>query len=55
MEISSPLVQLALLESLKANEISDEIDLFLQYNDKKAIKAMVKEYGWDDKRIKADL
>ena len=25
MEISSPLVQLALLESLKANEISDEI------------------------------
>lgn len=31
MEISSPLVQLALLESLKANEISDEIDLFLPF------------------------
>ena len=31
MEMNSPLVQLALLESLKANEISDEIDLFLPF------------------------
>jgi hypothetical protein len=31
MEVNSPLVQLALLESLKANEISDEIDLFLPF------------------------
>ena len=31
MEIGSPLVQLALLESLKTNEISDEIDLFLPF------------------------
>ncbi|MFT6835448.1 MAG: hypothetical protein ACJA0H_001488, partial [Francisellaceae bacterium] len=31
MEISSPLLQLALLESLKANEVSDEIDLFLPF------------------------
>ncbi|KZY58916.1 hypothetical protein A3735_16665 [Oleiphilus sp. HI0061] len=31
MEINSPLIQLALLESLKANEIADEIDLFLPF------------------------
>jgi succinate dehydrogenase flavin-adding protein (antitoxin of CptAB toxin-antitoxin module) len=31
MEISNPLVQLSLLESLKANKISDEIDLFLPF------------------------
>lgn len=31
MEIRSPLIHLALLESLKANEISDEIDLFLPF------------------------
>lgn len=31
MEMSSPLVQLALLESLKTNTISDEIDLFLPF------------------------
>ena len=43
------------IAELFPNMKSDEIDLFLQYNDKKAIKAMVKEYGWDDKRIKADL
>lgn len=31
MEIRSPLIHLALLESLKANEIADEIDLFLPF------------------------
>jgi len=31
MEMNSPLVQLALLESLKANKIQDEIDLFLPF------------------------
>ena len=31
MEIRSPLIHLALLESLKANRISDEIDLFLPF------------------------
>ncbi|MEH6594843.1 hypothetical protein [Pseudoalteromonas marina] len=31
MEMNSPLLQLALLESLKANEITDEIDLFLPF------------------------
>ena len=31
MEIDNPLIQLALLESLKANEVSDEIDLFLPF------------------------
>jgi len=31
MEMNSPLVQLALLESLKANNIKDEIDLFLPF------------------------
>ncbi len=31
MEIRSPLIHLALLESLKANQISDEIDLFLPF------------------------
>lgn len=31
MEIRSPLLHLALLESLKANKISDEIDLFLPF------------------------
>ncbi|CAM3797419.1 hypothetical protein [Rheinheimera salexigens] len=31
MNINSPLLQLALLESLKANKISDEIDLFLPF------------------------
>lgn len=31
MEMNSPLLQLALLESLKANEVSDEIDLFLPF------------------------
>lgn len=31
MEIDSPLIQLALLESLKANKVSDEIDLFLPF------------------------
>jgi hypothetical protein len=31
MEMNNPLVQLALLESLKANEIKDEIDLFLPF------------------------
>lgn len=43
------------IQQLFPNMKSDEIDLFLQYNNKKAIKALVKEYGWDDKRIKADL
>lgn len=31
MEISSPLIQLALLESFKADKFSDEIDLFLPF------------------------
>jgi hypothetical protein len=31
MEMNSPLLQLALLESLKANDVSDEIDLFLPF------------------------
>lgn len=31
MEMNSPLLQLALLESLKTNEVSDEIDLFLPF------------------------
>ena len=31
MEIDNPLIQLALLESLKANKVSDEIDLFLPF------------------------
>ena len=43
------------VSELYPNMKSDEIDMFLSMNDKKAIKEHVKELGWDDKRIKADL
>jgi len=43
------------VSELYPNMKSDEIDIFLSMNDKKAIKAHVKELGWDDQRIKADL
>ena len=33
----------------------DEIKLLTELNDKDDIKRMAKEFGWDDKRIKADL
>ena len=37
------------------NMKTDEIDLFLSMNTTKEIKELVKEHGWEDKRIKADL
>ena len=43
------------ISEIYPNMKSDEIDMLLSMNDKKAIKAYVKELGWDDKRIKADL
>jgi len=43
------------VSELFPNMKTDEIDMFLVMNDKKAIKAYVKEIGWDDQRIKADL
>jgi hypothetical protein len=33
----------------------DEIKLMAQLNDKDDLKRLAREYGWDDKRIKADL
>ena len=43
------------VSELFPNMKTDEIDMFLVMNDKKAINAYVKEIGWDDQRIKADL
>ena len=41
-----------LLRELYTNKKLDEIGLMLQINDKKELKQLAKDYGYDDKQLK---